>query len=69
MRFEAVCSGSAASTLDLKHAHERLNQMVSSDDCPGPLKRAGRPKSQAKKVVPKMSRGSLDACKGKKTPL
>lgn len=67
--FDAVCSGSVASTSDLKYAHERLNQMVSSDDCSGPLKRARRLKSQAKKVAPKMSRRSLDAYKGKETPL
>lgn len=48
-KFNAVCSGSAASTSDQKYAHERLNQMVSSDDRSGPLKRAGRLKSQAKK--------------------
>ncbi|WP_237882196.1 hypothetical protein [Pseudomonas sp. PGPR40] len=68
-KFDVACSGSAGNTLDLKYAHERLNQMVSSDDCSGPLKRAGRLKSQAKKVAPKMSRGSLDAYKGKETPL
>lgn len=69
IEFDAVCSGSVASTSDLKYAHERLNQMVYSDDCSGPLKRAGRLKSRAKKVAPKMSRGSLDAYKGKETPL
>jgi hypothetical protein len=68
-KFNAVCSGSDANTLDLKYAHERLNQMVSSEDCSGPLKRAGRLKSKAKKVAPKRNRGSLDAYKGKETPL
>ena len=68
-KFNAVYGGSVASTLDLKYAHERLNQMVSSGDCSGPLKRAGRIKSQAKRVAPKMSRGSLDAYKGKETLL
>lgn len=33
MKFDAVCSGSVASTLGLKHAHERLNQLIFSDDC------------------------------------
>lgn len=62
IKLDAVCSDSVASTLDLKYAHERLNQMVSSDDCSGPLKRIGRVVSGVKKVTPKMSRGqSLDA--------
>jgi hypothetical protein len=68
IKFNAVCSGSVASTSDLKDAHERLNQMVSSDDCSGPLKRTGRLKSQAKKVAPELSRGSLDGYKSKETP-
>lgn len=62
MKFDAVCTGSVASTLDLKYAHERLNQMVSSEDCSGPLKRIGRSASRVKKVAPRMNRGqSLDA--------
>jgi hypothetical protein len=61
IKFNTVCSGSVASTLGLKHAHERLNQMVSSDDCSGPLKGIGRIASSAKKVAPKMSREGFDA--------
>lgn len=59
--FEGVSRGSNARTSDLKYAHERLNQMVSSDDCSGPLKRTGRQKFQAKEVPLKMSRESLGA--------
>ena len=57
IKFDAVRSGSVARTSDLKYAHERLNQMISSDDCSRPLKRAGRIKSQEMRVAPKMSRG------------
>lgn len=69
MKFEAVRSSSVASISDLKYAHECLSQMVFSGDCSGPLKRAGKLKSHAKKVAPKMSGRSLDAFKGKETPL
>lgn len=61
MKFDAVCSGSVTSTLDLKYAHERLNQMVSSDDCSGPLKRIGRVASSTKKVTSKISREGFNA--------
>lgn len=61
IKFDAVCSGSVASTSDLKDAHERLNEMVSSDDCSGPLKRIGRVASRVKKVTPEMSREDLGA--------
>jgi len=56
IKFDAVCSGSVASTSDLKYAHERLNQMVSSGDCSDPLKRIGRVASRVKKVTPEMSK-------------
>jgi len=69
IKFDVVYGGSVASTLDLKYAHERLNQMVSSDDCSGPLKRAGRLKSHSKELAPKMSMRRLDSYKGKETPL
>lgn len=57
IKFNAVCSGSVASTLGLKHAHERLTQMVSSGDCSGPLKRSARLTYEAKKVASKKAGG------------
>lgn len=60
IKFDMVYSVSVASPSDLKHAHERLNQMVTSGHYSGPVKRAGRLKSPAKKVAPKMGMGSLD---------
>lgn len=62
IKFDAVCSGSVASTSDLKDAHERLNQMVSSNDCSGLLKRIGRVASRVGAAAPKRSgSGRLDA--------
>lgn len=61
IKFNAVCSGVVVSTLGLKHAHERLNQMVASDDCSGPLKRIGRIASNTKKVTRKMNNEGFDA--------
>jgi hypothetical protein len=58
INFDAVRSGSVASIRDLKYAHERLNQMVSSGDCSGPLKRSARLTYEAKKVASKKSSGS-----------
>lgn len=53
IKFDGVYGGSVASTRDLKYAHERLNQMVSSGDCSGPLKRSARLTYEAKKVASK----------------
>jgi hypothetical protein len=53
-----------ASPSDLKHAHERLNQMVTSGHYSGPVKRAGRLKSPAKKVAPKMDTGEPHVYQG-----
>jgi hypothetical protein len=61
IKFDAVRSGFVASDLDLKYAHERLSQMVSSGDCSGLLKRIGRVASRVKKVTPEMSREGLGA--------
>ncbi|MNU64000.1 hypothetical protein D3C71_532700 [compost metagenome] len=56
IKFDAVCIGNVASTLDLKYAHERLNQMIFSDDCSGPIKRIGRVASPVTTVTPIVSR-------------
>lgn len=58
-KLNSVCSGSVASTLGLKHAHERLNQMVSSDDGSGPLKRIGRVASSANEVDAQNEQGGF----------